>query len=58
MGFVKYDWGQQDIINKIKIWTKLVTYTINDVITKEHQKHPITTMLKHMNVLAQVNKVP
>ena len=45
MGFVKYDWGQQDIINKIKIWTKRGIDEIHAVIMIKYHKHPSTTYL-------------
>ena len=51
-------WGQRDIINKIIILTKSRTDTIHAVIPMKYRKYPSTTILKHANVLAEVNKSP
>ena len=42
MEFTQNDWGQRDIINKIKILTKLGTDTIHAVISTKYQKYPST----------------
>ena len=34
------------------------TDMIHSVIPKKYQKYPSTTILKHMNVLDKVNKIP
>ena len=58
MNFTQNYWGQRDIINKIIILTTQGTYTIHAVIPKKYQKHPSTTILKHVSVLAKVKKLP
>ena len=58
MEFTKNDWGQRYITDKIIILTKQVAYTIHDVTPMKYHKHPSTTILKHANVLAKVNKSP
>ena len=57
MELAQNDWGQGDIINKITILIKQGTYMIHAVITMKYQKYPSTTILKHVNVLAKVNKL-
>ena len=42
----------------IYIWTKLVVDTMRTVITTKYQKYISTTIHKHANVLAKVNKSP
>ena len=37
---------------------KQVSYAIHDVIPKKYHKYPSNTILKHVNVLAKVNKLP
>ena len=56
MEFNQNDWGQRDIINKIIILTKGGTDRMYSVILKKYHKYPPTTILKHANVLAKVNK--
>ena len=56
--FNKNDRCQRDIINKIKVITKICTYTIHDLIPLKYQKYPYTTIMKHVNVLDKVNKSP
>ena len=56
MEFTQNDWGQHDIINTIKLLTKLDSNMIHDVIPKKYWKYPYNTILKHVNVLAKVNK--
>ena len=56
MEFTQNDWGQRDIINRIKILTKRGTATMHAFIPTKYQKYPLTTILKHANVLAQVNR--
>ena len=51
-------WGQRDIINTIKTFTKQGSDMINDVISKKYQKYPFNAILKHANILAKVNKSP
>ena len=58
MEFTQNDWNQCDIINKIVMLTKWVKDTIHAVIPTKYQKYPFTTILKHTNVLAKVNKLP
>ena len=58
MDLMQNDWGQRDIIIKIKILTKQVTYTIHAVILTKYHKYPSTTILKHSDILAKVNKLP
>ena len=58
MEFTQNESGQHDIINKIKILTKWGTDKIHAVIPTKYQKYIPTTILKHMNVLAKVNKSP
>ena len=45
MELIQNEWGQCDIINKIKIWTKRGTDTIHAVLPKKYQKYPSTTIL-------------
>ena len=52
------DWGQRDIINRIKILTKRGSYMINDAIPTKYCKYPSNTLLKQANVLVKVNKSP
>ena len=54
--FTHNEWGQRDIIKKIIILTKRGADMIYTVIPKKHQKYLSNTILKHANVLAQVNK--
>ena len=58
MGFTKNDWGQCDIINKIKILTKQVKDTIHASIPTKYQKYRTTTIIKDSNVLDKGNKSP
>ena len=58
MDFMEYDWGQRYIIKKITIITKRGIDTIHVVIPTKYQKYLSTTILKHANVLAKVNKSP
>ena len=58
MEFTQNDWGQRDIINKIKILIKRGTDAIHAVILTKYQKYPSTKILKHASVLAKVNKLP
>ena len=56
MELTQNDRYQHDIINKIKILTNRVTDKRHAAITKKYQKYPSTTIPKHANVLAKVNK--
>ena len=56
MEFTKNDRGQRDVTNKIIILTKQRTDRIHTVITTKNRKYTSTTILKHVNVLAKVNK--
>ena len=58
MGFNQNDRGKRYITNKIKILTKRGTDTIHAVIPMKYQKYTSTTILKYVNVLAKVNKLP
>ena len=58
MSLTQNDWGQNDIINKIMILTKRVTYTIHAAILIKYQKHHSTTIVKHVNSLAKLNYSP
>ena len=58
MELTQNEWGQCDIINKIKILTKSGTDTIHAVILTKYQKYPYNKILKHANVLVKVNKSP
>ena len=58
MELTQNDWGHCDIINKISIWTKQGTYMIHAVILTKYHKYLPTTILKHVNFLAKVNKFP
>ena len=55
MEITKNDWVQHEIINKIKILTKLDADMIHGNILKKYQKYPSTTILKHATFLAKVN---
>ena len=46
MKFTKNDWGQRDIINRIKTSTKQGSDEIHDVIPTKYQKYPSNTILK------------
>ena len=52
------DWDQCYIMNKIMILTKRGTDTIYTVFPGKYQKYSSTTILKHANILAKVNKFP
>ena len=56
MGFTHNDWGQCDIIKKNKILTNWYAYTIYTVIMMIYHKFPSNTILKHSNILDQLNK--
>ena len=56
MEFTQNEWGKHDIIKKIIILNKQGSYIIHDVIPTKYQKYFSTTILKHANVLAKVNK--
>ena len=58
MNFIQNDWGQRDIINKIKILTKQDTDMIHVVTTTKYHKYPSNTIIKHANVLDELNKSP
>ena len=51
------DWGQHDIINKIKILTKRGTYMIHVFIPTKYQNYPSTKILKHANIMSKENKL-
>ena len=51
-------WDQRDIINKIEILTNRGTDKIHAVILTKYHKYPSTTILKHSDTLAKVNKLP
>ena len=57
-GFTQNDSIKRDIINKTKILTKLGSDTIHDIIPQKYDKYHSTTILKHVNVLAKVNRAP
>ena len=50
--------GQCDIINIIIKLTKRGSDTIDELIPMKYQKYPSNTIIKHANVLAEVNKFP
>ena len=50
--------GQCDIINRNIILTKQVTDTIHAVIPKKYHKYPLTTILKHVDFLDELNILP
>ena len=56
--FSQNDRGKRDIINNIIILTKRGTDTIYNVISTKDQKYPSTTIHKHVNVLAKVDRPP
>ena len=58
MNFTQHNWVQNEIINKMIILTKQGTDMIHAIITAKYQKFTSTTILKHTNVLAKVNKLP
>ena len=58
MEFTQNYWGQRDIINKIKILKERGTATIYAVVLTKYHKYPSTKILRHVNVLAKVNKSP
>ena len=58
MEFAENDWGQLDITNKIIILTKQGIDKIHAAVTKKYKKYPSTKILKHVNFLAKVNKLP
>ena len=58
MCFTHNYWVQRDIINNIIILTKWGADTIYTVIPKKYQDYPSIKILKHVNVLAKVNKPP
>ena len=49
------DWGQSDIINKIKVSAKRGSDKIHAIIMTKYQKCPSSTILKHENVLVKLN---
>ena len=58
MEFTQNYSGQRDITNIIKILTKRGSDIMHDIILTKYQKYPSTTILKHVSVLAAVNKFP
>ena len=56
MSFTQNEWSQHDIINIIIILTKKGTNTIHAIMPTKYQKDPSTTILKHANDLAKVDK--
>ena len=58
MDFTQNDWVQRDITNKTRTLTKRGSDTIHAVIPKKYQKYPSNPILKHANVLDEVNKSP
>ena len=58
MDFTQNDWVQRDIINRIMKLTKQGLDTIHDVIPTKYQKYSSKTIIKHVNVLAKLNKSP
>ena len=58
MSFNYNSLGQRTIINNIMILTKRGADRMNTVILEKYQKYPSTTILKHVNVLAKLNKFP
>ena len=57
MSFTQNDWVQRSILNKIILLTNLVKDTKHDVIPIKYQKYSSTTILKHENILAKVDKL-
>ena len=58
MDFKQNDLGKRDMIkNDIKL-TKKGTNTLRSFTVTKYQKYPSTTIPKHPNVLAKVNKSP
>ena len=58
MNFIHNYLGQRDIINNILILTKRGSDTIYNIITEKCHKYPSTTILKLINFLDKVNKLP
>ena len=58
MSFSHNEQGEGDIINNIIILTKRSADTIYTVSMTKYKKYPSTTILKHVNILAKVNKSP
>ena len=58
MEFTQNNCGQCDIINIIIKLTKRGSDTIDELIPMKYQKYPSNTIIKHANVLAEVNKFP
>ena len=56
MELMKNDLSKCDIINIMIILTKWGIYTIHYAIPMKYQKYPSTTILKHADILAKVNK--
>ena len=56
MSFTHNDWGQCGIINNIIILTKQGSDMIYTFIPTKYKKYPQTEILKHANVLAELNK--
>ena len=52
------DWGQCNIINRIKILGKRGSDKIHDVISTKYQKYPSNTKLNMLMFMAKVNKLP
>ena len=58
MEFNQNYWGQYDIINKTILLTKWGIDTTYAVIPTKYQIYISSTILKHANILAKVNKKP
>ena len=58
MKFTHNDWDQHNIINNIVILTKWGADTIYIVLPTKYHKYSSTTILKHVNILDQVDKLP
>ena len=58
MSFTHNIKGQNDTINNIIILTKRGADTVYTVFHKKFHRYPSTTIPKHLNFLAKVNKSP
>ena len=56
ISFTHNEWGQHDIMNNNIILIKRGADTIYTVLPTKYCKYTSTTILKHANVLAKVNK--
>ena len=58
VSFTYNDSGKRTITNNIIILTKRGADTTYTVILAKYYKYPSTTIIKHANVMATVNKLP